>query len=333
MLNLLPFLFPFQLMACFLIGGTGPGETDSEHDETGEPDGTAVDILLVMDNSISMQPHADALSRSLEHLEAGLTAAGMTDWQIGVTTSSVYFDEGPTPGIDSGEAGTLVGGAMLDSMPAVQEALLCEATCWASTIPTDLEYDCGDPLEGPITKQYLDCLCGTNQWQGHCGSGMEQPLEAAFMALCRGVETPPDDCFDFPDGAAVVFEEGDEQTNAGLQSSVDTLVVVFTDEGDSSLRTTDGEAAGPGDVQVVVDEYVGLYAEFPNPVGMAIIGPAWDGWDDSCLNGAQESGVDRFLGVSDQTGGFYEFLTEIDRDCTPRSFETMMDRVVMAAAE
>ena len=64
---------------------------------------------------------------------------------------------------------------------------------------------------------------------------------------------------------------------------------------------------------------------------MAILGPAWDGNDGSCLNGAQEPQVDRFLEMSELTGGFYETLTKFDRDCTPRPLGPMMERVAAAA--
>lgn len=328
------------------------------------------DILFVVDNSISMQPHAEGLANNFGAFIGKLTNADtgsavptetlgdavsnyirettgeslFIDFQLAITTSSVYYDEGKTGSIDPGEAGTLaydsdsetppvIGRSAPDANAAFTTNLLCESTCWASTTPADLEYECGQPFTGTYTKQYLDCLCGLNEWQGNCGSGTEQPIEAAFLALCRATPNPPDDCYVHPPGSALnVFDEGvDEGTNDGLlREGANTLVVVVTDEGDSSLRTSEGEgAAGPDDIEFVVDEYADLFAEFPNLVRFAVIGPAWDDVekDGSCLNGAQQPGVERYFGLVEATNGLYIPLTKIDRDCTPNNFGESLDQL------
>lgn len=197
-------------------------------------------------------------------------------------------------------------------------------------MPSDEGYSCGDPLEGDVSQQYLDCLCGAGNWQGNCGAGQEQGLEAGFMALCRAVENPPEDCYIFSENAALAFEEGDELSNGGLlREGASTLIVIVTDEGDGSLRTDTDEAAFAGDVENVVDGYADLFAEFENPVRFAVIGPAWDGSDGSCLGSAVGSswGVERYQGIVEATNGLYIPLTGMDPACTPTDFGTSLEQL------
>jgi hypothetical protein len=291
-----------------------------------------VDLLFVVDNSDSMQLHATELAHSLELLEASLADAGVTEWRAGITTSSVYYDDGPTSGIDPGEAGTLIGGATVDTVEALRTDLLCKATCWDQDMPADPAYVCGDAAPDEPSEEYLDCECGVGAWQGNCGTGQEQPLEAAFLAMCRAVESPPAECSVFPDGAAAVFGSGDEHSNAGLGDRA-TFVLLVTDEGDSSLRTESGDAAVPGDVETVVSAYTSLFAGFPDTVRVSAIGPAWDGSDGSCLLGAAEWGVDRFFGVVENTGGVYEPLTDLGADCAGLPMEHIVATMAAAAGE
>jgi hypothetical protein len=323
------------------------------------------DILFVIDNSDSMQPYAEALASNFDRFVGKLTNTEtgsavptetlgdavsnylrettgdslFIDYQLAITTSSVYYDDGPTAEIDPGEAGTLafnaastvpgiIGRDVADAGAAFQANLLCESTCWDQNMPSDPTYVCGAALEGAVSEEYLDCTCGVGGWQGNCGTGQEQPIEAAYMALCRAVENPPEDCYTFPDGSALAFQTGDELSNEGLlREGANTLVVIVTDEGDSSLRTESGAAAVPGDVDTVVDGYIKLFEQFPNLVRFAVIGPAWDGSDGSCLLGAQEWGVDRFYGMVEQTNGLYIPLTNLEDGCSETDFGTSLDQL------
>lgn len=322
------------------------------------------DILFVIDNSDSMQEESTALASNfdrfigkLTNTEAGSNVGTETlsdavsnyireasggdlfiDYQLAITTSSVFYDNGPTTGIDPGEAGTLAYDPDSD-VPAIisraggsgtdfQKNLLCSATCWDQNLPTNPDYVCGDPLEGDVTEEYLACLCEDTPWNGNCGAGQEQGLEAAFMTLCRAVENPPADCYEFPDNSAIAFQEGNEGENAGLlREGANTLVVIVTDEGDGSLRTDEGTAAVPGDVDTVVNEYDDLFQKFPNLVRFAVIGPSWDGTDGGCLDGAQQWGVERYQGIVAATNGLYIPLTDIDDDCAATDFGTSMERL------
>ncbi len=324
------------------------------------------DILFIIDNSDSMVEESTDLATNfdrfigkLTNTEGGSNVPTVTladavgnylrettggslfiDYQLAITTSSVYYDDGPTGDIDPGEAGTLaydatsdipgvIGRGVADSGLAFQTNLLCEATCWPGSVPSNPDYVCGDPLEGEPSEEYLDCLCGVGEWDGHCGTGQEQGLEAAYMALCRAVENPPEQCFYFTENAAQAFTSADVGSNAGLlREGARTLVVIVTDEGDGSLRK-DGtdEAAVPGDVEEVVDEYADLFEEMPNIVRFAVIGPYWDGTDGSCLESAQTWGVERYQGIVDETNGLYIPLADPDNGCAPTDFGTSLEQL------
>ncbi len=324
------------------------------------------DILFIIDNSQSMAEESTALASNFDRFVGKLTnteggsnvptvtladavdnyiretAGGelFIDYQLAITTSSVYYDDGASPEIEPGEAGTLaydsasdvpsvIGRGASDSALAFQTNLLCEATCWESSMPSNPDYVCGDPLEGDISEDYLDCLCGVDEWKNHCGTGQEQGLEAAYMALCRATDSPPDDCYTFPEGSAQAFQSGDEGSNAGLlREGARTLIVMVTDEGDGSLRK-DGteEPAVPGDVDEVVEEYVDLFEDMPNIVRFAVIGPNWDGTNGLCLDSAQTWGVERYQGIVEATNGLYIPITDSDAACTPADFGTSLEQL------
>jgi hypothetical protein len=317
------------------------------------------DILFVIDNSDSMQQEAtdlatnfDAFISKLTNSETGSDVPRSTisdaldnylrettgdslfiDYQLAITTTSVYYDNGATSDIDPGEAGTLAGDPPIigrdsdDAALAYQTNLLCHATCWDPSMPSDPTYTCGDPLGGDVSEEYLDCLCGVGAWQNNCGTGNEQGIEAAFMALCRAAETPPEECYSFPPNAAEAFSSGEEHSNDGLlREGANTVVVIVTDEGDGSLRTDDPDvAAAAGDTDVT--PYIDLFDEFPNRVRFAVIGPAWDGTDGSCLDSAQPWAVERYQNIVGETNGLYIPLTDIDDGCAATDFGTALDQI------
>lgn len=312
------------LLAC--AAGKEEPEPEDSTDFTDDED-ASLDLLFVVDNSNSMQEEAASLAVAFDGLEDALADAGVSAWRAGVTTSSVYYDDGPTSGIDAGEAGTLIGGSTVDTVDDLRVALLCHAVCWDNSLPTDASYVCGDPLGEEVSEEYLDCLCGVGDWEANCGTGIEQPIEAAYMALCRAAASPPEDCYTFPDTAAVAFEAGDEGSNTGLDGA-SVLVILMSDEGDSSPRTVDGSAAVAGDVEGVVTAYTTLFDALELSIDVSTIGPAYDGVDGGCLDGAQEWGVERYQQLAVSTGGVYEDLTALDADCAPRDMGGLLAGVI-----
>jgi hypothetical protein len=291
------------------------------------------DILFVIDNSPSMSEETADLALNFNVFIETLTSAeGATpetenlsdavsnymvytqergkylDYQLAITTTSVDFTGGDTVGIDPGEAGTLLGDpTVVDKLdPEVnatfQKNLLCEATYWdANELTDDPDYVCGDPVGEAISPQYLDCVCGAD-WAGRSGSGDEEPLEAALMALCRASAEPPEACFE----ATSPFEGSQELTNDGfLREEGTVVVVVVTDEGDNSRRLAQGEE----DIAVYLDPFT----EFGKPVKVVVVGPAYDPETEvvDCVSTAVPGwSANRLLTASETTGGFYKPIVE-----------------------
>ena len=93
----------------------------------------------------------------------------------------------------------------------IPEGLFCNATFWIeSELPSNPSYNCGEETD-EVTVEYLDCLCETN-WGSISGSGNEEPIEAAYLALCRSTENPPDSCSD----AISPFNDADPLANLGF---------------------------------------------------------------------------------------------------------------------
>jgi hypothetical protein len=311
------------------------------------------DILFVIDNSGSMQEEAEALARNFDGFISKLTSAEgsnpntatlsdavgnyiqehkgdslFIDYQLGITTTAVIYTGGESSGaVDPGEGGLLIGPVITrgqeDAGGAFTKQLLCEATCWSSaTMPSDPSVtECADGVPETISVEYLDCLCGVDEWKGNCGSGQEMGIEAGLMALCRSVESPPADCYEFPDSAPVAFVEGDELSNDGLlRADANTIVVVVTDEGDDSPRKE-----GTGDTDV--EPYLDLFAQFPNIVRFAIIGPPYDGSNGDCLDGAQPWGVERYQNIATGSGGIYIDLTDAENGCAANDFGANLEQL------
>jgi hypothetical protein len=313
------------------------------------------DILFVIDNSSSMQEEAEALARNFDTFITKLTSAEggnvgtatlgdamenyireksgsslFIDYQLGITTTSVMFAGGETSGIDRGEAGLLIGdviGRAPDAGQRFQEQLLCEATCWNSvTLPSDPAFVC--PAEGTaptlgdaVTSEYLDCLCGTDAWKGHCGAGQEMGIEAGLLGLCRAADAPPEACGEFPANAPIGFTEADVGSNGGfMREGASSIVVIVSDEGDDSPRKD-----GVGDTDV--SPYLDLFSEFPNPVKFAVIGPPWKDNDGGCLAGAQPWAVERYQNVANETNGIYVDLTDLEADCALSDFSANLERL------
>lgn len=286
------------------------------------------DVLFVIDNSPSMQDEAEALALNfqtfLDYLTNSESGAAfeaenlsdavsnyvsyvsdrgrLLDFQLAITTTSM------APGTP-GAAGALVGDVLAKGADALEEAfqqdLLCEATCWnTNDVPSDPNYLCGDPI-ADISLQVLDCVCGLGAWENHCGAGTEEGLEAAWAAMCRAVDDPPESCFIETDDKAGI-SQADAGTNAGLLREDSTLiVVVVTDEGDGSRRLGQG------------DSDPAPYLELFNSLGVAykfaVIGPPYDPDDGSMIcnsGGAIPANAERYFGTVAATGGFYNPIAE-----------------------
>lgn len=295
------------------------------------------DILFVIDNSTSMREEATALGLNFNAFIEKLTSeegaqqktddlndavdnfvtyiedrGRFIDYQLGITSTTVDFSVGPTDGVDPGEAGLLLGTpAIIDKYDdnveiSFRRSLLCEATYWElSSLPSNIDYTCdsNDPQldeSGEITIEYLDCVCGDTDWESVSGSGNEEPLEAALLALCRAVEDPPEVCFD----PQTPFDSNALETNSGfLREGSTVLVVIVGDEGDNSRRMAQGDT----DPEIYSD----AFAAFGRPIKFVTIGPNYktETGDFSCNSGGATTwAVERLRALSNQSGGFYRPL-------------------------
>ena len=292
-----------------------------------------VDILFVIDNSSSMADEATALALNFDSFISQLTSTEGTpatddlsdavdnfttyvndrgrvlDYQLALTTTTVdYSTTGATSGDDPGEAGRLIDVPISKASASVADSftfdLLCEATCWSqSALEDDPSYACGQDPGGVISEQYLDCLCGAGEWEDHCGAGTEEHLEGSLDALCRSVETPPELCTDTISPLSDLDFVG---TNAGFLREDSTLVVVIiTDEGDTSRRLENGSEDPT--------TYLEAFEEFDLPIKVAVIGPDYDVEENSfpCNSGGATTwGAERLLITSEETSGFYNPIEE-----------------------
>ena len=294
------------------------------------------DILFIIDNSSSMADEATALATNFDSFIENLTnpeegdafvtedlsdavdnyvdyvtyRGRYIDYQLAITTTTMdYATEGPTSGVDPGEAGLLLGDPTVidsdetDISGAFTRNLLCEATCWSSSaIEDDPGYECGADPGGVISEQYLDCVCGEDEWRSHCGSGTEEHLESALQALCRAVESPPEVCYD----SLVPFSSGDIGSNPGmLRPDATTVIVIISDEGDTSRRMENG--------QDDPEFYLEAFDAFDRNIRFAVVGPPYD-TDANALvcnsGGATSWGTDRLIAMAEESSGFYNWIAE-----------------------
>ncbi len=306
------------------------------------------DILFVVDNSSSMSQEAGALGTSMDAFIERLTstdgAVAVTetltdavgnyitytqergkflDYKIGITTTTP--DDNASDGMDPGEGGRLVGPPILKDDPdvaaAFRETMLCDTTYWPSNTPrtnSGAITDCSTTPEEGITQEFLDCVCGFDIWrETEEGTGTEEHLESALMALCRSVEDPPDTCYDdywgsiFPD-VDPASEPGQNYNEGFLRKDSTVVLVIVTDEGDSSRRIPQ-----TGTENNLATEYIDAFSQFENNIKVVGIGPLYDPEVDQqprCIEGAGFGGylVERIQNAAEETGGFYRSITEED---------------------
>ena len=302
------------------------------------------DILFVIDNSPSMGDEATSLAENfdafIEDLAAGNaehpqedlgdavvdylaqhSEGGFVDFQLAVTTTNVEGTWGALAGKPSSK---VITRQSEDVAGEFKEALLCEAACFqdVGSIPSDPSYSCGDPLE-EVSRQYLDCTCGTMEWLGNCGASQEEPIEAVFMAMCRAVENPPTACFDdvvVPDGSnfPALFTQDDVLSNEGLIRDKGTFIpVIISDEGDDSRRQPSQDA--------VPDVYLDLFRAFDRRMSWVVIGPALDDNYEAECPGPTDWGSIRFDVMTYDTNGLRLDIT--DPNCEVQDFAAVLNEL------
>jgi len=315
------------------------------------------DILFVVDNSSSMSQEAGALGTSMDAFISRLTstdgAVAVTetledavgnyitytqdrgkflDYKIGITTTTP--DDLASDGMDPGEGGRLVSAIIekddADVAEAFRYSMLCETTYWPSDTPRSNSgeiTDCSSTPEEGVTQEFLDCVCGFDEWKTtREGTGTEEHLESALMALCRSVPNPPEACYD---SLSIFVDSEDIKNDDFIRPDSTVVVVLVTDEGDSSRRIpstgTEIDLATP---------YLDAFAEFDNNIKVVGIGPLYDPAVDSqprCIDGAGFGGylVDRIIHATEQTGGFYRYIVEEDAGagCVNSDFSTHLDEL------
>ena len=310
------------------------------------------DILFVVDNSASMADETAALALNFNTFIDTLTSAeGATpvtetltdavgnyisytqqrgrflDYNLGITTTSVQYDT--AAGIQPGQAGTLIGPVVnkntADVAGAFRSQLLCETAYWADTdVPSDPTYDdaaCDAGVQPEtISEEYLDCVCGFGAWEDTSqGSGNEEPLEAALLALCRSVDpdATPEDCEDpqSPYAGSTNLTNDDFFREEGT-----VVVVVVSDEGDDSRRMAIGEVDP-------TEPYLEPLAEFGKPVKMVTIVPSIDEATGGVICGSSLNptpptwSLERLIEASAVTGGFHRNIVVESADgCEPSDF-------------
>ena len=304
------------------------------------------DILFVIDNSASMWQEGAALGQNFNAFISQLTSQSggsdpvsglgdavddyvsyvtkrgdFIDYQLAITTTTVdYTGAGATDALEPGEAGLLIGEPIgrkeSDVETAFKKDLLCNTVYWDSQellAPEnqDPTYDCAAGADPEfVSVQYLDCLCGTGQWESPAGSGQEEPLEAALLALCRAEENPPDVCYEVSEGTSSVFGTNDVGTNDGfLRDGSTVVIVILGDEGDTSRRIANGSAN--------VEPYLEAFAAFERNIKVVALGPDLVpdsdglGYSMPCNNGgATDWAALRLMNMTAETNGFYRSLEE-----------------------
>ncbi len=296
------------------------------------------DVLFVIDNSDSMLPVSESMAvnfaqfiEDIDQEEQDRSYAGLAD---AVTNYADYVQDRSafldyrfsivTTDPERG-AGELVGPTVKRGEPDVPlsfvESLVCDATCFnsASVLPSDPDYECGDPLGSFLSEQFVQCACGGVA--GNCGTANEEPLESVFLAMCRAVPNPPVECFeDFeildPDNGDVteytaLLERADTMSNEDmLREDANLVVVVVSDEGDGSRRQNRED---------IPERYVELFAKFKKRMTWVYIGPRLDEENEvACPGTASDWGVIRFSYLAYTTDG--RVIDIFDESCENRDF-------------
>lgn len=301
------------------------------------------DILFVIDNSDSMLEESESLAvnfsgfiSKIDTFEQELGHDGLPDavtnfvdyvqnrsayidYQFAITTTDVQSEGGEKLGPFVARGDDNVANNFI-------ETLACESTCFSESaaVPSDPEYQCGQPLGDYLSEEFLGCACGDNSWRNNCGAAKEQGIEAVFLAMCRAVPNPPVECFtDVDNGEDEPFPsrltENDIGTNEGmLRDNANFIPVIVTDEGDGSLRVADGEE--------IPDAYPELFAKFRTRMSWVFIGPGLDAENKvECPGTASDWGVVRYNYMAYTTDGLSIDIYEDGCDEDP-NFQSALEQ-------
>jgi len=287
------------------------------------------DILFVVDNSDSMVENASSLATNFAGFIDSIQAqtelqrtetlndavdnyttyvsdrAGNLNYQFGITTMDVDVTYGELAGKP---ANRLVQKGEEDVADRFIQSLLCDATCFPN-----------NGGGGDFSGSDLDDICKGEGWEGNCGAGREEGLEAVFMAMCRAVPNPPDECFnDIQVGEDVFsanFTDADIGTNEGLLRERSTFMpIIVTDEGDDSRRMARSTA--------LPDFYESLYQMFGVNMSWVVIGPTLDEeFELTCPGTATEWGAIRYEYFKQTTNGLKISVHTEAPGCNPADFE------------
>lgn len=299
------------------------------------------DLLFVVDNSESMLEESESLAVNfagfvggIDELEQTLGHDGLpdavtnfvdyvqnrsafVDYSFGITTTDVDTDGGEL-------LGPLVARGDEHVSQSFIGTLACESTCFGSSavVPSNSDFECGDPIGSYLSEEFMDCECGDGSWRGNCGAPKEEGIEAVFLAMCRAVPNPPVECFADVDNGVEQYparlSQADIGTNAGLiRDNANFIAVVVTDEGDGSRRM-----AGGDDIPEV---YQRLFSQFNTRMSWVFIGPGLDADQKvACPGQATDWGVVRYNYMVHVTDGL---SIDIYDDCETKDFESALDQL------
>jgi len=287
------------------VGPTADTTPPPTADTSGAPS-PPMSVLLVVDDSDSMLPLVESLAVGLDAVEASLP----DDARIGVITTDVERHQG-----------ALLGRGMVEGperIEQIRQILLCEATCFEGPVAEDPDHMCGEPLGSVISRQYLDCECGEDQWLGHCGTAVEEGLEAVFLALCRASEQAPAACTESVDTGEQSLPPLLLPSDLGTQPAlIDERVVVpvfLSDEGNTSRRLEHEEVA---------TLYLELFALAGVELAFGAVLPEMKGGQLICPGTSTEWAVRRYLDAVERTRGA---AVSIHEDCELENIaEAMVD--------
>jgi len=295
------------------------------------------DILFIVDNSMSMRDEAEDLAVNFDQFITQLAARddqaeqnqdglgdavndyvdyvgnriAFIDYQIGITTTDVTEDEGDLLGTPR-----VINPDVNDIAAKFTGNLVCDSACIpGDTLVNDNSYECGDALTESVSEQYVDCACD-RPYDDHCAtSGDEEPLEAVFLAMCRAVEAPPEECFDSKFSG---FDNSWVESNAKwLRDGSSIIPVIITDEGDQSRR------AARGEVDAAV--YEDLFDLFRRRMAFAVIGAG----HSRCDAGAANWGGERLQHAVSSTSGLWVNIAEPNEDdeCEQTDFSDALEQL------
>lgn len=247
-------------------GGNGPEKEDDDEAACGVTDALSatdkVDILLVIDNSLSMSAEQQGIAEQLPRLVNALALGEVTTTDESGTKMKVEFPAARS--VHIGVASTDMGIGAVGDRPIVgcedpfgDDGVLLESSlaCQRSKKPF-LTYEEGDSSEELDAE--LECLVQI----GVEGCGLEQQLEATWKALAPS----SNDSFSLGTPG-----HGDDANAGFLRDDSLLVVIVVSDEEDCSIpdasreifvpNTTDPRFIGPDGLAEGLNARCGLHAE------------------------------------------------------------------------